>query len=392
MDRLVVSLRVVTPMFLGGASPAGTAELRAPSIKGALRCWYRALDRDFRENEAKIFGGTGKNEGQSCFILRVTDLKIKTGKARDEKWHGKKTAYLGYGPINRDKTGKTYTDKHGQEKEEQKSMTLRPYIASGSTFSLSLLFTPRTDTKYKEWVKKSLWAMVMMGGLGSRSRKGFGSVVADGPAAGMDGLPSLTPKDSNELVSVIETFLKGIYRPLGLAEHTSWSQDARCVVADGGKTGEDALEWLGGEMHAYRSWKGEKNFKPDHDAMRDFIGSGVKPSAPPLRTAFGLPHNYFYTSLGNKKGGVDHMDGNKPGRRASPLLLRVHEFKKPTDHQPNGACVVATFLPARLIPAGATVRVSGQGQADLPLALPDDFSAVAGFVDRLAGKGKEVKP
>ncbi len=393
MDKLIVSLRVVTPMFIGGASPAGTAELRGPSIKGALRFWYRALDPDFGDNEAKIFGGTGKDEGQSCFILRVTDQVIEMGNAKDVKWDGKKTAYLGYGPINREATGKRYKDKNGKDKEEKKNMTLRPYIASGSTFSLSLLFKPRTDLAHKEWVRKSLWAMVMMGGLGSRSRKGFGSVVVAGPAAGMDGLPSLTPKDSKELVSVLETFLKGIKRPTGLAEHTSWSQDARCVVADEGKTGEDALEWLGGKMHAYRSWKGEeKNFQPDRDAMRDFIGTGIKPAAPPLRAAFGLPHNYFYTSLGNKKGGVDFMDGNKPGRRASPLLLHIHEFTKPTGGKPDGACVVATFLPARLIPAGATVCVSGQGQADVPLPLPDDFSAVAGFVDRLARKGGEVKP
>lgn len=393
MDKLVIPLKVVTPMFIGGASPAGIAELRMPSIKGALRFWYRAMDPGFRANESKIFGGTGKDEGQSCFVLRVTDLQIETGKERDERWHGTKTAYLGYGPINRNPTGKTYKNKNGQEKQEQKSMTLRPYIASRSTFTFSILFKPQTLPAYKEWVKRSLWAMVMMGGLGSRSRKGFGSVVATDTGTGMDGLPSLMPKDKNELASALEAFLKGVSRPIGLPEHTSWSQDARCVVAVGGKTGEDAMEWLGGEMHAYRSWKGEKRFDTrDHDAMRDFIGSGSAPTAPPLRAAFGLPHNYFYTSLGGRKGGVDFMDGNKPGRRASPLLLHVHEFTKPTGGKPDGACVVATFLPARLIPAGATVRVSGQGQTDVPLALPDDFSAVAGFVNRLAAKGREVKP
>ncbi len=43
MDKLVVTLKTVTPLFLGGANPNDTAELRAPSIKGALRFWYRAM-------------------------------------------------------------------------------------------------------------------------------------------------------------------------------------------------------------------------------------------------------------------------------------------------------------------------------------------------------------
>lgn len=48
MDRLTVTLKAVTPMFLGGAEPNKIAELRAPSIKGALRFWYRAIDEEGR--------------------------------------------------------------------------------------------------------------------------------------------------------------------------------------------------------------------------------------------------------------------------------------------------------------------------------------------------------
>ncbi|MBA4369031.1 MAG: type III-B CRISPR module RAMP protein Cmr1, partial [Desulfobacterium sp.] len=35
-------VEIVTPMFLGGSDPK-KAELRAPSVKGALRFWWRAL-------------------------------------------------------------------------------------------------------------------------------------------------------------------------------------------------------------------------------------------------------------------------------------------------------------------------------------------------------------
>lgn len=50
MSRLVTlqaTYRLVTPMFLGGADQNNCAELRAPSIKGALRFWYRTIDPGF---------------------------------------------------------------------------------------------------------------------------------------------------------------------------------------------------------------------------------------------------------------------------------------------------------------------------------------------------------
>lgn len=40
---LTVTLETVTPLFLGAAEPRGGAELRAPSFRGALRYWPRAL-------------------------------------------------------------------------------------------------------------------------------------------------------------------------------------------------------------------------------------------------------------------------------------------------------------------------------------------------------------
>ncbi|WP_448575939.1 type III-B CRISPR module RAMP protein Cmr1, partial [Thermomicrobium sp.] len=36
-------LETLTPLFLGGADPRGDPELRASSVRGALRFWLRAL-------------------------------------------------------------------------------------------------------------------------------------------------------------------------------------------------------------------------------------------------------------------------------------------------------------------------------------------------------------
>jgi CRISPR-associated protein Cmr1 len=236
----------------------------------------------------------------------------------------------------------------------------------------------------------------MLGGLGARSRRGFGSLamLADRNGSGptfLDDLPSLTPRDEHELVAALKSFLGGLSCPKELREHTSWSHDARCVVVPRNADALRTLEWLGREMHDCRSYRGSKTQRwvtADHDLMHDFIGKSKTPSAPPRRAAFGLPHNYFFTSLGNKKGGVDLMDGQAAGRRASPLLLHIHEFAIANDVKKS--CVVATFLPARLVPRNRQVRISGEGRPNEFRTLPDDFEAVSDFMDRLESSGTRI--
>jgi CRISPR-associated protein Cmr1 len=73
-------LETVTPLFLGGADPRGEPELRAASIRGALRFWLRALLGGFtgssphgldqlRQAESKVFGSTAT--GASSVIVRI---------------------------------------------------------------------------------------------------------------------------------------------------------------------------------------------------------------------------------------------------------------------------------------------------------------------------------
>jgi len=87
MQSITFTCEVITPMFLNGAD-GQTPELRAPSIKGAMRFWWRALHahlplqdtKDERGNivskglktlEAEIFGGSGNNVSRSKILIRV---------------------------------------------------------------------------------------------------------------------------------------------------------------------------------------------------------------------------------------------------------------------------------------------------------------------------------
>ena len=75
MEMREFDIEVVTPLFLGGADPQ-KAELRAASIKGALRFWWRAVYgcddlEDMKKIEAGIFGST---ENKASFNLQIENL------------------------------------------------------------------------------------------------------------------------------------------------------------------------------------------------------------------------------------------------------------------------------------------------------------------------------
>lgn len=99
METITFHCKVITPMFLAGAD-GRTPELRPPSIKGAMRFWWRAVNghlelestlrkgskseetnTGLRDQEALIFGGAGgkADVGRSSFSIQVEEQEVQTG-------------------------------------------------------------------------------------------------------------------------------------------------------------------------------------------------------------------------------------------------------------------------------------------------------------------------
>lgn len=75
MHKITFECETITPMFLSGAD-GSTPELRPPSIKGALRFWWRAMNghlplKTLKEREGEIFGGTDNGGKRSRVIIRI---------------------------------------------------------------------------------------------------------------------------------------------------------------------------------------------------------------------------------------------------------------------------------------------------------------------------------
>ncbi len=158
METIKFECEVITPMFLGGAD-GKSAELRAPSIKGALRFWWRAMNghlplKELHEREAEIFGGGGTDARRSQVIVRVISLIPHNGKDSSlllpHNNRGSAPAFL-------------------PNKNEKIIIDL----------SLMSLVAVEKNKNYIFDIEKlkSLFVLTCtLGGLGRRSRRGFGSI------------------------------------------------------------------------------------------------------------------------------------------------------------------------------------------------------------------------
>ena len=169
MDSMEFNLEVVTPMFLGGANTTD-AELRVPSIKGMLRFWWRATCgieslEEMKKEEAKIFGSTDQ---KATFLLHIVSTSnvnyLLDLKERGEKFkvHGHNVSiidYLSYG---------THKYERGQG-----NVYFKQHITPGSSVSLKFQFY---NDELKDDILHAFYFFIACGGLGSRSRNGFGSL------------------------------------------------------------------------------------------------------------------------------------------------------------------------------------------------------------------------
>jgi CRISPR-associated protein Cmr1 len=383
VERIEATYRVVTPMFLSGADQA-KAELRLPSIKGALRFWWRALAwgrlggdlRAIRDEEDRLFGSTRTGQAGVLMRLEVGDLDVvpKGDVLRDNgRVVGEGARYLGYGVMEAFASSKKGT---------QAGQLTRPCIQAPFSFTLHLAFKPKLEDALKESMTDTLRCLGLVGGVGSKARKGYGSLTLEALERNGETIFS-SPKTINELASALQRLI--IARREGEPPYTAFSKETRVVVLPG-QSSESALgllDRIGRDQVFFRSWgqggtvlrePSEKNFEDDHDLMK-MVAAGRSAQSHPRRIVFGLPHNYGKSKL-------EHVEPENHDRRASPLFIHIHHVE---GQSPIG---VLLFLPAQFLSEGERVKVGGH-----PVALEQEtlWNPVHEFMDRLLNPqdGKE---
>jgi CRISPR-associated protein Cmr1 len=171
MDTVTFSCEVFTPMFLNGAD-GQTPEFRVPSIKGAMRFWWRSLNahldlKALKKRETEIFGGSGERIQRSNIIIQVFS-------------------------------------KEEHKTSSHELVPHKPFMKSnafnlGTKFDVKLtLFKNIEDDKGNihfniDHLKSLFIITCYLGGLGKRVRRGMGSI----DIREMDGIQGVIPEQVN---------------------------------------------------------------------------------------------------------------------------------------------------------------------------------------------------
>jgi len=160
MFKAEFELEAITPIFMRGADQT-KAEIRAPSIKGLMRWWFRALAGNYfgndvvnlRKAEEEIFGSTKR---RSKVVVEISNVVGKRSSVKNRKSPSNQLRYLWFS-IN-------LLARKNQFDE---------YYPEGTKFQLKI---KALDERSFKIALASLWALVTLGGIGFRSRRGAGSV------------------------------------------------------------------------------------------------------------------------------------------------------------------------------------------------------------------------
>jgi CRISPR-associated protein Cmr1 len=389
MNQLTFRCEVLTPLFLDGAETRVHPELPAPSLRGAMRYWYRAilggstlissdnpeeLLKILKGHEAELFGDTERCSAIATLVRADKPAEIDTF----EKDRAVRTPDGSFLP-----TGKDYllwsmaaSGRPGTSKYEP----AREYIKPGSTFTVELRSRVPQKKDALEKAAAALWLVANLGSLGSRANRGAGSIEAreENPVG------DLSFRHCSTVDKLQEYLADGVRRCLSLISgSTTWRALADVpnydvlapgaaeiwvvsTPSNGWETAMKALEGIGSKLRDYRSHRSPLG-RADHDAVLDWLEGGGK--TPQIKRAvFGLPIPFRYSG-GGPGDVIIPVQGE---RRASPLRIRITRLA-------TGRYVgVLTLFKSRFLGEGVSLRLQTRKWSAPP---PTDYTVIQDFIE-----------
>lgn len=237
-------LKIITPMFLAGAD-GETPELRPSSFKGCMRYWWRAAVavadiKDLHRREAELFGSSAEGSGRSPVTIKL-EGRLEPGE---------------YRPLPH---------------SDNKQFTLNGF-KPGQTFEL-ILSARKNLELYADILELSL----ILGGVGKRSRRGFGSVVD-------------VSRDFRNRAELIDHILAKLQAVTGSREFRRMKDDRRefIITRDDGVEGRDGNKYpwikeifIGQELAQWKMLV-ERIGQASHDHNDPSLGSAGPRMASPV--------------------------------------------------------------------------------------------------------------
>ncbi|MGC8726324.1 MAG: type III-B CRISPR module RAMP protein Cmr1 [Thermoplasmata archaeon] len=244
MIKIEAKFEIVTPMLHGAHQTK--AEIRVPSIKGMLRFWWRAINYNSNiyelwEKDAFIFGSSDEKIGKSKVSIMLTENNTSTYYNKNPK------------PTGLDGEFKIRIDIN----EKQVDNTVYVY----------------------DEVVKVLKVVGLLGGIGSRSRRGYGSISIVELKTD-NNTQWEVPTNKDQYITELKNLLSNSKNNVSLPSYTAFYSGTRIVVS-------------------------KKTFLTEQIAFQE-IKKEYK--------------NY------NKKNEGFGLPSNRRNRRASPLFFHIHHI------------------------------------------------------------------
>lgn len=377
--------KLITPLFGGGVDPQQAdpvTVVRGTEVRGHLRFWWRAtrggdFDGDLeamKKAEESIWGsagGAGKSGPSQVYVvisdtragneLRDTEIPSRHGPRRVELGHPSSPySYVAF-PLRSESGG-------------------RPgVVRDGVEFTLTLRF----PSSLRASVKAAVWAWETFGGIGARTRRGFGSlqcveVTTDGTR---EDVRVLNPNEvETSIRHGLDTYLSKGPWPASVPH---LYRDFRICQQRGAPNADEAWKYLFRSLKNFRQARHDnaqgrpygRSKWPEPDAIRDITGqSAAKHSRRRLsfnkfpRAKFGLPIIFQFkdTDINPSDPSQTSLQGVESDRLSSPLILR------PLACAGGKAVGVALLLDCPTEPPGGLVLQGPHGTTSVQSSLTAD--------------------
>ncbi len=296
MQKVTFTLRTLTPMFLAGADQT-KAEIRAPTFRGLMRYWYRALvggvvganERALPQiiaAESALFGATDTG---SAITVQVSEVSKSPQRYQKESYSRASTSGKDYMLWSMAESGRGKPERYKPD---------RFFFPQDTTFQVTLSSREDDNTKLHRAVT-AFWLLTHLGGIGSRSRRCAGSVTAQVAGDNFAGFRFDTPQN-------VESLQKQLYVGITYARQSTLQYIHNPPATPITNASFDALAQQTCNVWILRD---KKESWPTSDTAMRTLGASLQSYRSQFdlqdREVFGLPL------------------GRNTSRRASPLLLRV---------------------------------------------------------------------
>ena len=308
-----IKFKLITPCILGGADQR-KAEMRIPSIRGQLRWWSRALGYG---NLPEVFGGTDNDAKASTLIIRDLTEDIGYAEKNGEQLSGNRFDYFLW-PMRSTRQDPTA----GSRGILLKNQEVHIRISEKKV---------KTDVTLPDQVLK---AFLLLGALGTRSRRCYGSIYPT--EVTIDGeqwsIPTTIDDLKNELEGILDSDAECYIRTITDKPCRDYKYAIR-KCADFLKTYR-----CGSKRSGTPSQWGEN----DHDARFRNVDELYRP-------ALGLPLTQRYSDHVTLNTSVDGFE-----RLASPVHFKVIELS-------DGFWPIEIVFPSHSEVVGKNAKLSGHG-------------------------------